>query len=163
MDLHQTPNDDNDDDHRDDIDSATELPLDTLTPGIINHDDDVDYFRFELSEATLVSVGNIPEGELYGLNGNQFTVVDQDGAEAFHGFVSHDRLQPGTYYVRVNYNPTDSASERRREYNVMAKTIPDHGDTIDAATAIGLAEAPERTYQHRRSRGARRPAMAWST
>ena len=136
VDLHQTPNDDdNDDDHGDDIDSATELPLDTLTPGIINHDDDVDYFRFELSEETLVAVGNIPEGEPYGLTGNDFALFNQDGTNLTSLWVAKKRLQPGTYYVAVDYDHTD---RRRREYNIIAKTIPDHGDTIDTATAMNL-------------------------
>ena len=85
IDLYQG-SDDQEDDHGDDIDSATELPLDTLTPGIINHDDDVDYFRLELSEETLVSFGNIPEGEVYPLRGNQFDLLDRDGDEIKHGF-----------------------------------------------------------------------------
>ena len=138
IDLYQG-SDDQEDDHGDDIDSATELPLDTLTPGIINHDDDVDYFRFELPEETLVSFGNIPEGEVYPLRGNLFDLLDRDGDEIEQFYGEMARLQPGTYYVRVYYYPEHWGRENRPEYNVIVKTIPDHGDDIDTATAINIA------------------------
>ena len=99
----------------------------------------MDYFRLELAEETLVSFGNIPEGEVYPLRGNQFDLLDRDGDEIKHGFSEMARLQPGTYYVRVNYYPEHWGRENRPEYNVIVKTIPDHGDDIDTATAINIA------------------------
>ena len=74
--------------------------------GAINSDDDVDVFQFQVSESTLVAVGNFEEGEEGGLHplvGNYFTIVDASEELVTRGFRSAlVRLEAGTYYVKVD-------------------------------------------------------------
>ena len=136
VETHQTPPED--DDHGDTIDTATVLPLNTRMSGAINSDDDVDVFQFQVSESTLVAVGNFEEGEEGGLHplvGNYFTIVDASEELVTRGFRNAlVRLEAGTYYVKVDVWSLES----RWEYDIEVRTIPDQGDTIAAAVPISV-------------------------
>ena len=136
VETHQTPPED--DDHGDTIDTATVLPLNTRMSGAINSDDDVDVFQFQVSESTLVAVGNFEEGEEGGLHplvGNYFTIVDASEELVTRGFRNAlVRLEAGTYYVKVDVWSLES----RWEYDIEVRTIPDQGDTIAASVPISV-------------------------
>ena len=137
VETHQTPPED--DDHGNTIDAATVLPLNTRMSGVINSDDDVDVFQFQVSESTLVAVGNFEEGEeggLHHLRGNNFTIVDASEELVMRSYrpIALVRLEAGTYYVKVDL----SSLESRWEYDIEVRTIPDQGDTIAAAVPISV-------------------------
>ena len=139
--THQTPPED-EDDHGDTIDTATALPLNTRMSGVINSDGDMDVFSFQVSESTLVAVGNFKEGEeggLDALDGNSFTVVDASGSILnffVHGY-NLVRLEAGTYYAKVD-NKSYTPDTTRWDYNIEVRTIPDQGDTIKTAADISV-------------------------
>ena len=138
VETHQTPPED--DDHGNTIDAATVLPLNTRMSGVINSDDDVDVFQFQVSESTLVAVGNFEEGEeggLHHLRGNNFTIVDASEELVMRSYrpIALVRLEAGTYYVKVAVWSHESP---RWEYDIEVRTIPDQGDTIAAAVPISL-------------------------
>ncbi len=141
IETHQTPPED-EDDHGDTIDTATALPLNTRMSGVINSDGDMDVFSFQVSESTLVAVGNFKEGEGVGLDaldGNSFTVVDASGSILnffVHGY-NLVRLEAGTYYAKVD-NKSYTPDTSRWEYNIEVRTIPDQGDTIKTAADISV-------------------------
>ena len=137
VETHQTPPED--DDHGNTIDAATVLPLNTRMSGVINSDDDVDVFQFQVSESTLVAVGNFEEGEEGGLHhllGNNFTIVDASEELVMRSYrpIALVRLEAGTYYVKVDL----SSLESRWEYDIEVRTIPDQEDTIAAAVPISV-------------------------
>ena len=141
IETHQTPPED-EDDHGDTIDTATALPLNTRMSGVINSDGDMDVFSFQVSESTLVAIGNFKEGEeggLDALDGNSFTVVDASGSIVnffVHGY-NLVRLEAGTYYAKVD-NKSYTPDTSRWEYNIEVRTIPDQGDTIKTAADISV-------------------------
>ena len=141
IETHQTPPED-EDDHGDTIDTATALPLNTRMSGVIHSYGDMDVFSFQVSESTLVAVGNFKEGEeggLDALDGNSFTVVDT--SDSILNFFVHGynlvRLEAGTYYAKVD-NKSYTPDTSRWEYNIEVRTIPDQGDTIKTAADISV-------------------------
>ena len=134
LETYQTPPG-GEDDHGDTIDAATILPLNTRMSGVINSDNDVDVFQFQVSDSTLIAVGNFEEGGFEWLDGNTFSIIDASRVEMDSGSYALVRLEAGTYYVKVD-NETDTADER--VYNIEVRTIPDQGDTINTAASISV-------------------------
>ena len=127
VETHQTPPED--DDHGNTIDAATVLPLNTRMSGVINSDDDVDVFQFQVSESTLVAVGNFEEGEEGGLHplvGNYFTIVDASEELVTRGFRNAlVRLEAGTYYVKVDvWSRESGGSTTSRSGRYRTRGIP---------------------------------------
>ena len=139
IETHQTPRED---DHGDNIRTATVLPLNTRMSGVINSDGDVDVFQFQVSASTLVAVGNFEEGGFNWLDGNTFSIIDASRVEMDSGSYALVRLEAGTYYVKVD-NEIDMADERRWEYDIEVRTIADQGDTIETAGSISVQSAPD--------------------
>ena len=92
------------DDHGNSRSSATRVSLPSTTSGIIDPGNDTDYFRFVVSaRATVVmeSGGELDAvGTLFDARGNRIEQND-DGA-GFPNFRIEQRLDQGTYYVRVH-------------------------------------------------------------
>ncbi|MCE2485319.1 MAG: S8 family serine peptidase [Desulfurellaceae bacterium] len=103
---------------------------------------DVDYFRLDLTETTNIFVGAVSEtvdidGELLDENGNAVdtnlygVAFGDDGPWTF--FLS-DRLDAGTYYIRVTHDGADTGPYTIRAFAFTS--FLDRCSEIDTATAI---------------------------
>ena len=129
-----------DDNHGDDIDSATEIALNTRVSGAIYESDDIDIFRFQLDETTLIAAGDFQDGEFFSqTNCLRYEILDENGDildPPGPGCLAYAVLEPGTWYVLVGAWFDGSMPTKR--YHIEVKTIPDHGDSMETATAIAL-------------------------
>ena len=120
-----------------DIDGAIDLPLDTPTSGTIADENDVDVFRFVLTESTLVVVAEPSDFEAYsrGGTGPTFVVLDSTGNQFWQtGGVVNMRLAAGTYYARAEPDSLWTGGD----YQVVVKTIPDYPDTMENAYPVNV-------------------------
>ena len=130
------------DDHGDTRQTATRLAFGSSRSGEIETFNDVDYFRFEITEATaalLFTTGDLnTAGTLYSQFGVQLTADDAGGAGG--NFRIPFDLEPGIYYLSV-----------RGEYNRLGSYVvelrvrlpDDHGDTRQTATPLPFGAALE--------------------
>ena len=139
------------DDHGDTLATATDLPLDTPTPGFLSDVEDVDMFKFVLTESTFVIVDNndvivswenpdtarVPFGQSY-------VIFDSAGQRLKGGGLVDIRLSAGTYYASVEYSNV-LEHRRKQHYQVVVKTIPDHSDTMENADQVSVGPGDSRT------------------
>ncbi len=125
-----------DDDHGDERSSATLVALPSETEGRFEEGDDVDYFRFELSETRdvtiettgdLDTVGTLEDGE-----GGELASNDEGGS--VYNFRIRRSLSAGTYYVRVGSDASRTGAYTLR----LAVGEDDHGDERSSATLVAL-------------------------
>jgi len=94
------------DDHGDRRETATTIALGEYVEGEIRPYYDEDYFRFDLTETTDVTVATTgfghPAGRLLDENGVELARSNWDGSE--RNFEIRLDLEPGTYYVEVSAN-----------------------------------------------------------
>ena len=133
----QTPEQD---DHGDTPDTATDLPLNTPVAGTISSDSDSDYFRFELTESTYIVVSDFDfsKGPAW-----LFEIFDDEGNRLFMSGGAGHRFPSGTYYVRVSW---DTILQPRPDYDVVVRTIDDHGDTIENAAPLEIRPKTYRSH-----------------
>ena len=120
-------------------------PLVPLFPkaGTISPADDVDYFRVNLAEATHVAIGAagsaVPiTGELLDAGGNPIDANIYEGrwtASAPAGFTLRDRLNAGTYYLKVTRLPGTPGSATGR-YGLRMYEDYVYGAFFDGCTAL---------------------------
>ena len=135
----------------DTFETATEVTLDSATPGRIgpiggNSGGDADYFKLVLTAATDIWVMAFgtnetedepldTEGRLYGSDKSPLYWDDDSelvGNE--EGFMFRQRLAAGTYYIRVNgYHRRDVGP-----YTLHVRTAAEPGSTASTATALTL-------------------------
>ena len=125
--------------------TAAAEPLVPLFPkaGTINSADDVDYFRIELAEATHVlltaSGAAVPiAGELLDSDGNPVDTLLKESkytTSAPVGFTLRDRLDAGTYYLKVTRLPGSSGPASGR-YGLRLAEEYHYGRFIDECTAL---------------------------
>ena len=122
--------------------TATTLDLGIAEGSRIDPSSDEDYFRLDITETTNIIVGAVSEtvdidGELLDADGN---AVDTNLFELTFGddgpwiFFLSDRLDAGTYYIRVTHNGDDTGP-----YTIRAFTFTsflDRCEDIDTATTI---------------------------
>ena len=130
-------------DHADSRGSATEIALQTPTPGLISSSSDVDYFQFTLPEATGIFIyttsylsGFLPTtGELQNSSGSLLKSDEDDAGIRQHGgqLFLWDSLAAGTYYVKVEA-PESGA------YTLHTQLAPD-GAGLEDAVDINLGES----------------------
>ena len=136
----------------DTFETATEVTLDSATPGRIgpiggNTGGDADYFKLVLTAATDIWVMAFgtnetedepldTEGRLYGSDKSRLYWDDDSelvGNE--EGFMFRQRLDAGTYYIRVNgYYRWDVGP-----YTLHVRTAAEPGSTAATATALTLS------------------------
>ena len=116
-----------------DIDGAIDLPLDTPTSGAIADENDVDVFRFVLTESTLVVVAEPSAFEAYNY-GPTFVVLDSTGNQLQTGGIAKIRLAAGMYYARAEPDSLWTGGD----YQVVVKTIPDYPDTMENAHPVNV-------------------------
>ena len=134
------------DDHGDDINNATNLPLGSSVAGRIDPGDDRDVFKLDLSGASgatdvwIYTTGNLDTlGGLYDSNGNLLTDDDDttSGSEVIDtNFRIPQPLAPGVYYVSVQ----SAGSVATGDYTLHAKA-DDHGYYLDTATTLLLGDS----------------------
>ena len=130
------------DDHGDTRQTATRLAFGSSRSGEIETFNDVDYFRFEITEATaalLFTTGDlVTAGTLYSQFGVQLT--DDDAGGSGRNFRIPFDLDPGIYYLSVR-----GENNRLGSYVVELRVrLPDdHGDTRQTATPLPFGAALE--------------------
>ena len=134
------------DDHGDDINNATNLPLGSSVAGRIDPGDDLDIFKLDLSGASgnthvwVYTTGDLDTlGGLYDSNGNQLTSNDDttSGSEVIDtNFRIPRPLAPGVYYVSVQ----SAVRMATGDYTLHAKA-DDHGQSFDTATTLLLGDS----------------------
>ena len=134
------------DDHGDDINNATNLPLGSSVAGRIDPGDDLDIFKLDLSGASgtthvwIYTTGNLDTlGGLYDSNGNLLTSDDDttSGSEVIDtNFRIPRPLAPGVYYVSVQSADRMATGD----YTLHAKA-DDHGHYLQTATTLLLEDS----------------------
>ena len=110
---------------------AAPLLLGKAGGGRIDPSTDVDYFRLVVSEETNIVVGAVSEtvnidGELLDNGGNP---VDTNLSEDPDGFSLFDRLDAGTYFIRVaRSGDTDPGGEETGPYTIRAYSFASFRD-----------------------------------
>ena len=119
--------------------TATDLPLNGSASGTIDPENDFDFFRLQLSEATEIAIrsSGFPDtiGELY-RTGSQLVSRNDDGylPGGSRNFLIRARLAAGTYYLNV------SSYEDRSDgpFTVSATAITEPGSTVADAQVLTL-------------------------
>ena len=125
------------DDHGDTRQTATPLPFGAALEGKIKPHGDVDYFRLDVTETTVVSIRAISDfrvaGELLGQLGDELAYGTADPIVGALTFQIDFELEPGVYYLRVT-----GYSDAEGSYVVEARYSPpdDHGDTRQTSTPL---------------------------
>ncbi len=126
------------DDHGDVRSSATLVALPSETGGRIEPGDDVDYFRFEVSDTrkvTIETTGGLDTlGSLEDSEGEPLASRDDGGSGA--NFRIGRSLSAGTYYLRVRSYGRATGTYTLRL--MIAGDDDDHGDTRSSATRVAL-------------------------
>ena len=119
--------------------NAATLNLNGSASGTIDPEDDEDYFRLELPQATEVAIrgSGYPDtvGELQGSNGRVIASND-DGylPGGWRNFLIRENLQAGTYYVKVS----SFAESTHGPYSVYATAITEPGSAKADAQPLTL-------------------------
>ena len=122
--------------------NATELKLGGSASGMIDPENDQDYFKLELSEAADVILRGSGFPDTYGelLNsGGGLIAFNDDGRliPGFRNFLIRQALSAGTYYLRVS----SFAGLSDGPYSVYATESEDPGDEIAGAVPLTLSDA----------------------
>ena len=123
------------DDHGNAPSSATPVALPSTTDGRIDTHDDVDYFRFVVSDTQPVSIGTGGAldtlGTLYGGDGGRLESNDDDGPG--RNFRIKRSLSAGTYYVGVASHDVHTGA-----YTLFFGVDDGHSDEFSSATPVAL-------------------------
>ena len=123
--------------HGDTKETATDLALNTLVDGIIHQQDDVDFFRIELTDLSFIRTFNYSPDQLRTAR-FAITFYSSDGGAMFTSGVRDRRYPAGTYYVKVRRFDAYAKSGKER-YSLKVQVIPDQGDTIETAQPLALS------------------------
>ena len=123
--------------HGDTKETATDLALNTLVDGIIHQQDDVDFFRIELTDLSFIRTFNYSPDQLRTAR-FAITFYSSDGGAMFTSGVRDRRYPAGTYYVKVRRYDAYAKSGKER-YSLKVQVIPDQGDTIETAQPLALS------------------------
>ena len=132
------------DDHGGWFDSATNLPLGSSVSGRIDHGEDWDFFRLDLSgrpgstDVWIYTTGNLDtEGWLYDSSENPIATSEDGRIGGRWNFHIRWVLPRGVYYVAVG-GQTDSETNQRPtgNYRLYARAATDPGSTGGTATRL---------------------------
>ena len=138
------------DDHGDTLAGATLLPVGDSAAGVIEHGDDIDFFRVDVARSgTLIvhTTGGLDTvGVLYRSDGVQLAIDDDGGQDT--NFRIAQRVTPGPYYIKVISFGEDVGS-----YAVVAElqvttSTDDHGNTLADATALPTGQSVVGAIEH---------------
>ena len=132
------------DDHGNDLNNATNLPLGSSVAGRIDPGDDVDVFKLDLSgrvgatDVWIYTTGELDTaGGLYYSSGGQPFASNDDSFISGRPYNFHLRatLAPGIYYVEVfSFDGLTTGS-----YTLHAEAVVDPGNTIGTAKTLNLS------------------------
>ena len=123
--------------HGDTMETATDLPLDTLVDGVFNDSDDMDFFKIELLEPTFFQALAYGPDDVWSILA-KYTYLTSDGAEIRYTGYGH-RFEAGTYYIKVKrYDAYRNHGPER--YRFKVKVIPDQGNAIETALPVALSD-----------------------
>ena len=127
-----------DDDHGNDLSSATRVALPSETAGAIDPGNDADWFRFEVStrgEVVAETTGDLLDtvGTLYGADGSVLVANDDSSTLNFR---IQRTLDAGIYYVVVR-----SFGRATGNYALHLAEAVDHGNSLASATRVALPSA----------------------
>ncbi len=128
-------------DHGDTRSTASALTLNSPISGNVETEDDVDYFRIEVTQSgtlTVYTTGNLDTvGTLEGSSGTQLE-KDNNGGSG-NNFRIERSVSSGTYYVKVEgFGSDDTGSYRLHADFTTVVSFDDHGNTPSAATNLSL-------------------------
>ena len=132
------------DDHGNDLNNATNLPLGSSVAGRIDPGDDVDVFKLDLSgrvgatDVWIYTTGELDTaGGLYYSSGGQPFASNEDSFISGRPYNFHLRatLAPGIYYVEV----FSSDRATTGNYILHAVAVVDPGNTIGTAKTLNLS------------------------
>ena len=132
------------DDHGNDLNNATNLPLGSSVAGRIDPGDDVDVFKLDLSgrvgatDVWIYTTGELDTaGGLYYSSGGQPFASNEDSFISGRPYNFHLRatLAPGIYYVEV----FSSDRATTGNYILHAEAVVDPGNTIGTAKTLNLS------------------------
>jgi len=123
------------DDHGNAPNTATQVNLNSTTPGVIDVPGDVDFYRIDVNATSLVRLkteSNLTtSGTLFDASLN---TISEDNSFVGDFDILHT-LTPGTYFLSVG----GSFATTEGNYSLTVEIIPDdHGNSANTATAIGL-------------------------
>ena len=138
------------DDHGDTFATATVVDVPSTTAGELDGDGDKDYFRFEVAEATTLTVrttgGTDTFGTLFDADRTSLDTND-DGGPSTNFQIEWD-VQAGTHYVEVRgYRESTTGAY---EFDVSSSTTDDSNDSDDSSIPLlsGFdASADKRSYR----------------
>ena len=135
------------DDHGNSLSNATPLSLGSSVAGRIDHSDDRDVFRLDLSRRSrstdvwIYSTGELDSvAWLYDSRAN-LLVHNEDGfiGDQRSGFHLRWVLPGGVYYLAVRgYRDRTTDQRQTGDYIVHAAAVTDPGSTVDAATRLAI-------------------------
>ena len=128
------------DDHANTTDGATAITLGSSVTGGIDPEFDKDFFVLDLSDAegqtnvSIYTTGDLDTyGQLYDSNEERIAYSRDSDFGDDDNFHLRANLASGIYYVEVR-----SSSRSTGDYVLRAETVPEHGDTAETATDLGL-------------------------
>ena len=132
------------DDHGNDLNNATNLPLGSSVAGRIDPGDDVDVFKLDLTgrsgstDVWIYTTGELDtKGGLYHVDSSDPFLVNDDSFISGRPYNFHLRatLAPGIYYVEV----FSSDRATTGNYTLRAEAVVDPGNTIGTAKTLNLS------------------------
>ena len=126
------------DDHSDTRSGATSLSLGGSLPGQIGTDDDVDYFKVEVSGAGVLTVYfTDSRGIACRLENSAGSSLGTNASVGRRDFGIARTVRTGTYYVRVKGHRSNTGA-----YTIHARfEADDHSDTRSGATSLSLGSS----------------------
>ena len=109
-----------DDDYLDNTNTTGDIRLDSVTSGIINFDEDQDWFRFTLEEGTAIRFATRDEDEFFD-EFFSFDFYDSEGNRIAGGedIAVLSEIAPGDYFIGISYSDTFGS------YNIRTTVIAD--------------------------------------
>ena len=137
------PDDDGDDedDHGDSHDRATEVAIPSSTTGSLESPGDLDYFRITLQQAAILELYTTGStdtyGALYWRDGRALFAEDDDGGDSVNFRINHN-LAAGTYFLEVRGLSSSTTGDYSLEVASSAVAKDDHGGSRETATEVSV-------------------------
>ena len=124
----------------DTLETALNLPLNTRIDATLYAHHDLDFYKVELLESTLVLLADLDADNNLETNRVFLRWLDSNGLELAGGPSGWKvrRLDAGVYYIRAGARLGGKPFQSAQRYTVQAVTIPDHGDASDSAAPLRL-------------------------
>ena len=142
------------DDHGDDATTATAVQIGAVTQGVLAHEFDTDYFRFQPEAAQDYQIAVDRESEedirlrLYAADGTTLLAVRESEVEGAGLLFSWVAPGSGAYHIAVD-SPFGSIDTYTLAVRPVVVGTDDHGDEPSTATDVSLGVVVHGTMDHR--------------